>query len=437
VAGAGGSAGVRTPRPGPPAAEPGSDASPRLVHGTQLHGKYQGSGCIEPGYLIGRADGTVVEVSPLLFRVASSIDGTRCATDIAAAMSDGVTRRITGADVDYLIAHKLRPLGVVEPPLGVPLRPSSSPPLLGLAFRAAVVPQRAVGTATAWLRPLFRPAVVGFVLACLIGVDVRLLVGHDIGSATADLATRPSLLLLAIVVTLLAGAFHELGHATACRYGGAEPGRIGVGIYLLWPVFYNDLTDSYRLSRRGRLRADVGGVYFNIVLIVALAGVYGVTGFRPLIGVIVVQPLLILQQFLPFVRLDGYYILSDLSGVPDLFHYIRPVLSSLLPRRRPAPRLLALRAGPRAVVTAWVLVTVPLLVGCAGLLAVRVPHLVWAASEAARVHALALGGALHAGAVIRALVSGVQLLFVAIPLAGLAFTLLRVVIGLGRRLGDR
>jgi putative peptide zinc metalloprotease protein len=44
---------------------------------------------------------------------------------------------------------------------------------------------------------------------------------------------------------------------------------IGVGIYLVWPSFFTNVTDSYRLSRAGRLRTDLGGVYFNAVFIVA------------------------------------------------------------------------------------------------------------------------------------------------------------------------
>ncbi len=130
-----------------------------------------------------------------------------------------------------------------------------------------------------------------------------------------------------------AGAFHELGHATATRYAGAEPGAIGAGIYLLWPVFYNDLDDSYRLGRTDRLRCDLGGVYFNVLFILVLFVAFGLTGFTPLLVVAAAQHLVILQQFLPFVRLDGYYVVSDLAGVPDLFRRIRPVLAGLVPGR--------------------------------------------------------------------------------------------------------
>ena len=117
-------------------------------------------------------------------------------------------------------------------------------------------------------------------------------------------------------LVLFSGFLHELGHAAGTRCGGAAPGGMGVGIYLAFPAFYTDLTDSSRLNRRGRLRSDLGGVYFNAVLVVAAAATYLGTGFGPLLVFITVSEAAALYQFLPFIRLDGYYILSDTIGVP-------------------------------------------------------------------------------------------------------------------------
>ena len=133
-------------------------------------------------------------------------------------------------------------------------------------------------------------------------------------------------LLVVVGLTVISAAFHECGHATGCRYGGARPGRIGVGIYLVWPAFFTNVTDSYRLSRGGRLRTDLGGLYFNLVFMLALAGLYAVTSAQVLLLVIAITHLEMLEQLLPFVRFDGYFILSDLVGVPDLFARIAPIL---------------------------------------------------------------------------------------------------------------
>ena len=45
-----------------------------------------------------------------------------------------------------------------------------------------------------------------------------------------------------------------------------------MGLYMVWPAFYTDVTDSYRLPRRDRLRVDLGGLYFNAIVAVVDAG---------------------------------------------------------------------------------------------------------------------------------------------------------------------
>ena len=45
---------------------------------------------------------------------------------------------------------------------------------------------------------------------------------------------------------------------------------MGFGFYLFWPAFYTDVTDSYRLGRGGRVRTDLGGLYFNALVVLAV-----------------------------------------------------------------------------------------------------------------------------------------------------------------------
>ncbi len=66
-------------------------------------------------------------------------------------------------------------------------------------------------------------------------------------------------------------------------------------------------------------------------------------------------------QFLPMIRLDGYYILSDLIGVPDLFSRMGPVLASIIPGRPTHPRVQELKPWARRTITVWVLIVVPYL----------------------------------------------------------------------------
>ena len=130
-----------------------------------------------------------------------------------------------------------------------------------------------------------------------------------------------------------------------------------VGIYLVWPVFFTDVTDSYRLNKTGRLRTDLGGVYFNALFALSTFAAYLATGYEPLLVLVVSQQLLLLDQFVPWVRLDGYHIVSDLIGVSDLFTRIKPVIASLRPGRHPDRRVTELKPWARAAVTTWVFST--------------------------------------------------------------------------------
>ena len=398
---------------------------PRLAEGIQFLGEYRGSGTVQSQHLLRRRDGGVVAVSRLLYLVASAVDGRQTLDEIAARVTPQVGRMVSAGNVAYLVEHKLRPLGVMEGEPG--LSRAGTRPILGLSSRRAVVPDRCVRWMSGKLCFLFLPVVVGAVLAAFAAMDTLVLAGWGPASALKEVLRRPSLLVLICLLTIVAACFHELGHATAGRYGGADPGVIGVGIYLIWPAFFSDLTDSYRLSRSGRLRADLGGVYFNAVFMLLVGGLYAVTGLHWLILLIAVQHLAVAQQFLPFLRLDGYYLVSDLAGVPDLFGRIRPILTSLLFRRRPSHTVLELKPKVRLLVTLWVVTTVVLLTAIIGLFLVRLPQLLGITASFVRTQAGLLPSLARRKNVGAVLLGGVRLAALAIPLIGLTTVLARVI----------
>jgi putative peptide zinc metalloprotease protein len=334
-------------------------------------------------------------------------------------------RTVSAGNVAYLLDQKLRPLGVMEGETRSPR--AGTRPVLALSSRRAVVPDRLVRSISGRLCFLFIPAVVAVVLAAFSAMDALLLIGPGSAFGIKDVCRQPSLLVLICLLTVLAAGFHELGHATAGRYGGAEPGVIGVGIYLIWPAFFSDLTDSYRLGRRGRLRADLGGVYFNVVFMLLAGGFYAVTGLHWLVLLIVLQHVAVAQQFLPFLRLDGYYLVSDLAGVPDLFGRIGPILSSLLPGHEPGRTVLDLKPKVRVLVTAWVLTTVTLLTASLGLLLVYLPRMLAVTAAFAQTQAGLLSSLTRGKAVGAGLLGGLRLATLGIPLTGLTTMVTRMI----------
>jgi putative peptide zinc metalloprotease protein len=345
------------------AAEPETDpcAVPRPAAGLEFFGEYQGSGYAEPRYLVRRSDGQVVQLTLLLDLVLRQIDGEHDLTAVADRVTDGFGREVKPDDVAYLIEHKLQPVGLVAAEDGGPSALPRTDLLLALRGHRTLVGQRQVVAAARALAWLHHPLPTALVLAAVIAFDVWLFGLHNAVGPLVAIINEPLLILAVLGLGVLSMVFHEFGHASACWYSGARPGRIGCGIFLIWPSLYTDVTDVYRVGRRGRLRTDLGGVYFNTVFILALADCYVWTQRPFLLVAILFVHFEILDQLLPILRFDGYFILADLAGVPDLFGRIRPILTGLLPRHRAAARPSDLRRGARIAVTTWVLITVPLL----------------------------------------------------------------------------
>ena len=417
------------PAPAPlPAGVPAFTGVPRLADGVELLGEYKDSGYSQPPSLVRRPDGQVIQVSALLYQVICRIDGARGPAAIAELVSADLGRILTAEQAGYLITTKLLPLGIVADPAATAAPPTANP-LLTLRARGTLLPERAANAAGTLLRPLFRWPVIVAVAGSVLAVDWWLFAVHGLGGGLQQVLRDPVDLLVVLGLSAVSAMFHECGHATGCRYGGGRPGVVGVGIYLVWPSFFTNVTDSYRLSRAGRLRTDLGGLYFNAVFMLALAGIYVATSSQILLLVIAVTHLEMLEQLLPFIRFDGYYILSDLVGVPDLFARVVPILRSAVAQGRRDPRVTGLRRHARIVVTSWVMCVIPLLTATLAYMLLHFPAInraLWhSASWQAHLMATALTGHRYAMATIDAI--GAALLI--LPLAGSLY----IVTGLARR----
>ena len=414
-----------------PAARAASTAPPRLADGVELIGEYEGSGYKEPPSLARRADGQVIQLTPLLYAVAEQADGRRDYVELAHVVGDEIGRAVSEDNVRFLVEERLAPLGLVTRPDGSQPDVDKSDPLLALKFRTAVIPEGLANVLANIFKPLFHWPVVVAVLIGLVAADAWLFLDHGIAQAVRQSVYNPGLFLALFAAIVASAAFHEIGHAAACRFGGGTPGKMGCGLYLAWPAFYTDVTDAYRLGRRARLRTDLGGVCFNVVVVLATVGAYLLTGFEPLLVLVVVQHIEIAHQLLPVVRLDGYYIVADLTGVPDLFNRIGPILRSLVPGRKPDERVTVLKRWVRIAVTAWVLIVVPLLLFQLLMLLMHLPRILGTAWDSGSKQWDTAAAAFGDGDWLGGLSGGVQLLVLALPMAGIVLMLVRLVQKMG------
>lgn len=410
--------------------------APIRVDGVQLLGEMGGSGYRTPPALVRRADGQVLQLSPLLYLVLNAVDGERSCAGIAALVGPALGRSVTEADVRTLVNRHLRPLGLVRPVDGSEPALRRSNPLLRIRPRIVVTNPRTTRLLTDPFRLLFRPLMVTAVLVGFFLVVAWVFFDRGLGASAYDAFQRPQLLLLVFVVGVLAGGFHEFGHAAAARYGGAQPGVMGAGLYLVWPAFYTDVTDSYRLGRWGRVRTDLGGLYFNALVVVLTFVCWWATGWEALLLLVAIQVLQMVHQLLPLLRFDGYHLLADLTGVPDLYQRIKPTLAGILPHHWGRPENRVLKPWARGAITLWVLVTVPMLVVMLAGVVLAVPRLLGSAGSAIDAAATALVDALGDGSPVDVAGHAVQVLGVALPVLGCAMILsrmgLRLLRGLSR-----
>ena len=415
------------PSPDPPDPDETESVVPRLAAGVEPIGEYQGSGLAQATYLVRNAGGQVVHLSRLLYLVVSAIDGRRTVGEVAEQVTAGFGRTVSAGNIEFLLANKLAPLGLlaVADPAAAVRPPQKDAGLLTLKLRRTIVPEGGVQFLARLFRPLFRPVVVALVLAALIASDAWLFGSGRVGPASRYVLLHPLLLLLVLGLSVASMLFHECGHAAACRYGGARPGVIGMGLYLIWPAFFTNVTDAYRLGRGGRIRTDLGGVYFNAIFVLPLTAAYLATGYAPLASAVVLIHLEIVQQLLPSLRFDGYFILADLIGLPDLFRRIGPTLRSLIPGRSADPGLRDLKRSARVWLTIWVLIVVPMLVLQLGWIVLNGPSLARTFASSLLVQLRALTTQFGHADVPAGLLTVISTILLVLPSAGLAYILLR------------
>lgn len=112
--------------------------------------------------------------------------------------------------------------------------------------------------------------------------------------------------------------FHEIGHASACKHYGIKHGGVGFGLYLNIPVLYTDVTGIWRLNRLQRCVVNLAGVYFQCFIMLFLMVLFYLTKADILRYMLLTMNLGFIMTLNPFFKFDGYWIASDLMGIPNL-----------------------------------------------------------------------------------------------------------------------
>ncbi|MBV9121068.1 MAG: hypothetical protein JOZ39_10195 [Chloroflexi bacterium] len=291
-------------------------------------------------------------------------------------------------------------------------------------IRTKEIPPEAIAPVANVLRWLYWPPVLVTVLLAAAGVEIWLYFIHGIASGLRDAIYRPGLMLLMLLFIVLAAAFHELGHAAALHYSGQKVRGMGAGLYLVYPAFYTDVTNNYRLPRWQRVRTDLGGFYFNLIFALAVVGAYALTGQDWLLLVVLLINFEIVHQLLPFLRLDGYWTLADMTGVPDFLSQMGAFVRSIVPgMRSDGQKLPPLKWWGKLIFGAYIVFALPLMGVLIFVMVKAAPRAFATAWDSFNKQAQAFAQAQTHGDILGIVSSAGQILLLAIPTLGLAYTL--------------
>ena len=122
-------------------------------------------------------------------------------------------------------------------------------------------------------------------------------------------------LLFLIYPTML---IHELGHIAACAKAKLKHGGIGFGFYFVLPVMYAEITNIWMGNKEQRIIANLGGIFAELLYAGVLGIIYLLFQSEVCLFACMSISTFVLWEFNPFVRFDGYWLLSDLTNTPNL-----------------------------------------------------------------------------------------------------------------------
>jgi len=195
-----------------------------------------------------------------------------------------------------------------------------------LKLKLPLLNSRVAGFLSRPLQPFFKPSVFWF----SAGAMILFLLGMTIGFDSPSLNQINYFTLMALIYPTM--LIHELGHIAACAKYKLNPGGIGFGFYFILPVMYAEITNIWMGNKEQRIIANLGGIFAEVLYAVILSIVYLISHSQVCLFASLSISVFVLWEFNPFVRFDGYWLLSDLTNTPNLLLKSKQVLSKVMRR---------------------------------------------------------------------------------------------------------
>jgi len=163
-----------------------------------------------------------------------------------------------------------------------------------------------------------------FALILLI-IDISLIIEHQSEiHRQIDYSFSLEGLMLLGLASVLSKTVHEIGHATVAYRMGVRVPAMGVSVIVMYPMLYTDTSDSWRLKSKQKRMAVVAAGMISEFLLALLAifawCVFPDGPFRSALFFLGFVSFFVAfgLNALPFMRFDGYFLLSDALDLPNL-----------------------------------------------------------------------------------------------------------------------
>jgi putative peptide zinc metalloprotease protein len=119
--------------------------------------------------------------------------------------------------------------------------------------------------------------------------------------------------------------FHELAHAHACKHCGARVPAMGFALVYLLPAFYTDTTEGFvKGTISQRLTISFAGVWSEMLLYAIATPIWWASAPATAVHnaayfvMILCGFMNLVVNLNPLIRLDGYFVFSDIVGISNL-----------------------------------------------------------------------------------------------------------------------
>ena len=257
-----------------------------------------------------------VKISRDLYDFIQLIDNKKELKNLVSDYNTKFNSFLTNEFAYEFLFNKLAKFGIIESENTI-IKPNLKPSYLKLSF--ILINEKRTSKVTQYLKYLFARKILKTVT--ILSFIILLITFYVFRNEIIYVGIGKTEWGLFFLLSFIGVTFHEFGHASAAHYFGAKHGGIGGGFYLLMPVYFADVTDIWKLTKKQRITVNLAGLYFEMIYAVILIGTGLIFNYSTLILLSCVFLLSTLNNANPFVRSDGYWVLSDAIEKPNLmFH---------------------------------------------------------------------------------------------------------------------